>query len=94
MQRRAEVLVGSTREVCADGLAASSCGPTHRQLVALPDSRTRWEAIWHHRAEPDEIAHSHPVGPKSALGRERDDDRSLDAASTHAAATRSSQRAS
>jgi hypothetical protein len=31
--------------------------------VALPDSRARWEAIWRHRVELEEIAHSHPVGP-------------------------------
>lgn len=31
--------------------------------AALPDSRTRWEAIWRHRAELAEIAHSHPRGP-------------------------------
>ena len=28
-----------------------------------PDSRARWEAIWGHRAQLAEIAHSHPVGP-------------------------------
>jgi hypothetical protein len=31
--------------------------------VALPDSRARWEAIWRLRADLEEIAHSHPVGP-------------------------------
>jgi hypothetical protein len=31
--------------------------------VWLPDSRARWEAIWRLRAELEEIAHSHPVGP-------------------------------
>lgn len=31
--------------------------------VALPDSRARWEAIWRHRSQLAEIAHSHPVGP-------------------------------
>lgn len=31
--------------------------------IALPDTRERWEAIWRHRAELTEIAHSHPVGP-------------------------------
>jgi hypothetical protein len=30
---------------------------------ALPDSRDRWEAIWQHRAELEELAHSHPHGP-------------------------------
>ena len=32
--------------------------------VALPDSRARWEAIWRHRDELTEIAHSHPNGPE------------------------------
>ena len=31
--------------------------------TALPDSRARWEAIWRHRDELEEIAHSHPIGP-------------------------------
>ena len=31
--------------------------------LALPDSRARWEAIWSHRSELAEIAHSHPQGP-------------------------------
>ena len=30
---------------------------------ALPDSRARWQAIWHRREELTEIAHSHPNGP-------------------------------
>ena len=29
----------------------------------LPDSRSRWEAIWQHRAELEAIVHSHPMGP-------------------------------
>jgi hypothetical protein len=37
--------------------------------VALPDSRTRWEAIWSHRDLIVEIAHSHPGGPR-AFSRE------------------------
>src|SRR3954470_22476208 len=37
--------------------------------VALPDSRTRWEAIWSRRDRIVEIAHSHPVGPQ-AFSRE------------------------
>lgn len=32
--------------------------------LALPDSRERWEAIWSRRAELQEIAHSHPLGPE------------------------------
>jgi hypothetical protein len=31
--------------------------------AGLPDSRARWEAIWRHRAQLAEIAHSHPRGP-------------------------------
>ncbi|MFO0567187.1 MAG: hypothetical protein U0263_16080 [Polyangiaceae bacterium] len=30
---------------------------------ALPDSRRRWEVIWEHRQELEELAHSHPHGP-------------------------------
>jgi hypothetical protein len=30
---------------------------------ALPDSRARWEAIWSHNDELEELAHSHPMGP-------------------------------
>jgi hypothetical protein len=33
--------------------------------TALPDSRRRWQAIWHHRDELAEIAHSHPTGGAS-----------------------------
>lgn len=29
---------------------------------ALPDSRSRWQAIWSHRDVLTEIAHSHPTG--------------------------------
>jgi hypothetical protein len=52
--------------------------------AAMPDSRSRWEAIWRQRDELEEIVHSHPNGPssfsnedettmqalRSALGRE------------------------
>jgi hypothetical protein len=31
----------------------------------LPDSRARWQAIWRLRDELEEIAHSHPVGPRA-----------------------------
>jgi hypothetical protein len=33
--------------------------------AALPDSRARWQAIWHHRDDLDVIAHSHPLGPSA-----------------------------
>jgi hypothetical protein len=42
--------------------------------VALPDSRERWEAIWRLRAELEEIAHSHPVGP---LGFSHEDETTM-----------------
>jgi hypothetical protein len=29
----------------------------------LPDSQARWQAIWQHRDELEELAHSHPLGP-------------------------------
>ena len=29
----------------------------------LADSRARWEAIWRHREELEELSHSHPMGP-------------------------------
>jgi hypothetical protein len=32
---------------------------------ALPDSRTRWEAIWQHREALDLVVHSHPLGPRA-----------------------------
>lgn len=47
--------------------------------VALPDSRTRWEAIWTRREEIEEIAHSHPVGP-SVFSHE--DETTMDALTT------------
>jgi hypothetical protein len=44
--------------------------------VSLPDSRARWEAIWRLRAELEEIAHSHPVGP---LGFSAEDETTMEA---------------
>jgi hypothetical protein len=38
--------------------------------VWLPDSRARWEAIWQHRDELEEIVHSHPVGPLGFSGED------------------------
>ncbi len=32
-------------------------------MSALPDSRSRWEAIWWHRNELELLVHSHPIGP-------------------------------
>ena len=44
--------------------------------VSLPDSRTRWEAIWTRRDRIVEIAHSHPVGP---LGFSNEDETTMKA---------------
>jgi hypothetical protein len=42
----------------------------------LPDSRTRWEAIWCERERLVEIAHSHPHGP---LGFSEEDESTMTA---------------
>ncbi len=57
MTSRREVcfLIGAEGEVLWSDASSSP--------VALPDSRSRWEAIWSRRGEIVEIAHSHPVGP-------------------------------
>src|SRR5262245_43233720 len=34
-----------------------------RSAVGVRDSRAGWMAIWSHRDELVEIAHSHPIGP-------------------------------
>jgi hypothetical protein len=47
--------------------------------VALPDSRARWERIWALRAELEEIAHSHPLGP---LAFSREDETTMAALET------------
>jgi hypothetical protein len=44
--------------------------------AALPDSRARWEAIWRHREELEELAHSHPAGP---LAFSREDETTMEA---------------
>jgi hypothetical protein len=53
------------REVCflIDGEGRLLWSDASSSPVSLPDSRARWEAIWHHRAQLAEIAHSHPIGP-------------------------------
>ena len=48
--------------------------------VALPDSRSRWEAIWENRAELEVIAHSHPVGPAAFSAEDVSTMEALDAA--------------
>ena len=44
--------------------------------AALPDSRARWEAIWRHKDELEELAHSHPAGP---LAFSREDETTMEA---------------
>lgn len=51
--------------------------------VALPDVRSRWEAIWSHRSRLVELAHSHPVGP---LAFSREDETTMHALATALAA--------
>jgi hypothetical protein len=50
-------LIGSREEILWSDASSSP--------VALPDSRARWEAIWRLRDMIEEIAHSHPVGPRA-----------------------------
>jgi hypothetical protein len=47
---------------------------------ALPDSRARWEAIWHHRGELEAIAHSHPAGPAVFSAEDESTMRAIDGA--------------
>jgi hypothetical protein len=47
---------------------------------ALPDSRARWVAIWHHRGELDAIAHSHPVGPAAFSAEDESTMQAIDGA--------------
>jgi hypothetical protein len=55
------------REVCflIDKHGAILWADASTSPVALPDSRTRWEAIWARRDVLVEIAHSHPAGPSA-----------------------------
>jgi hypothetical protein len=48
--------------------------------VALPDSRSRWEAIWDNREHLEVIAHSHPVGPSAFSAEDVSTMEALDAA--------------
>lgn len=72
----------ASREVCfllgADGAilwADASDSP-----AALPDSRSRWEAIWRLRDQLVEIAHSHPHGPAAFSDEDRTTMAALDSA--------------
>jgi hypothetical protein len=48
--------------------------------LALPDSRDRWEAIWRHRGQLAEVAHSHPQGPLGFSPEDQTTMAALDAA--------------
>lgn len=48
--------------------------------AALPDSRSRWEAIWDMRGEIEVIAHSHPAGPSSFSAEDESTMEALDQA--------------
>ena len=48
--------------------------------VALPDSRSRWEAIWNSREHLEVIAHSHPIGPAAFSAEDISTMEALDAA--------------
>jgi hypothetical protein len=55
------------REVCfligrGDAVLYADAGVS---AAALPDSRSRWEAIWRHRDELELIVHTHPIGPSA-----------------------------
>ncbi len=70
------------REVCllvthAGTICWSDAG---LDALALPDSRARWEAIWHHREQLAEIVHSHPLGPRAFSHEDETTMAALDAA--------------
>jgi hypothetical protein len=48
--------------------------------AALPDSRSRWEAIWRHREDLVTVAHSHPHGPAAPSSTDRSTMEGVDAA--------------
>lgn len=47
---------------------------------ALPESRTRWDAIWRLREQLGEIAHSHPNGPAAFSAEDETTMEALDSA--------------
>lgn len=55
--REVFLLIGARDEVLWSDASNSA--------VHLPDSRARWEVIWSRRERVVEIAHSHPVGPRT-----------------------------
>ena len=48
--------------------------------AALPDSRARWQAIWQHRDELEDIVHSHPMGPAAFSAEDESTMEALDSA--------------
>lgn len=48
--------------------------------IAIADSSARWQAIWSHREELVEIAHSHPLGPLAFSHEDETTMAALDAA--------------
>jgi len=48
--------------------------------AALPDSRTRWQAIWDHRDELEDIVHSHPAGPAAFSAEDESTMQAIDSA--------------
>ncbi len=51
-----------------------------RSPTALPDSRSRWEAIWSRRDSIVEIAHTHPMGGAAFSNEDKTTMAALDAA--------------
>jgi protein-tyrosine-phosphatase len=70
MKREVCFLIGRNGELLWSDASSSP--------LALPDSRERWEAIWKHRAELTEIAHSHPLGPDQFSAEDCSTMRALD----------------
>src|SRR5262245_54305465 len=48
--------------------------------AALPDSRARWQAIWDHRDELENIVHSHPMGPAAFSAEDESTMQAVDSA--------------
>jgi hypothetical protein len=46
----------------------------------LEDSQARWQAIWQHREELEELSHSHPMGPLAFSEEDRTTMAALEAA--------------
>lgn len=61
------------REVCflIDRDGAILWADASGSAAAMPDSRARWEAIWERRDRLEEIAHSHPLGPRAFSDEDR-----------------------